>query len=108
MFIRPGPSHTPNSIAFVQKWADLSSTDKTENDQCHLQRLAMTNIANVCHLDPSRYINGHAWIPSVCHQTNTCVTRDQLKHASMVHANYVVGAETKMAALRQAGFWKID
>ena len=98
--------HTRQTINFVTEWARRAKSDQAHNDQCHFQQLAASrSVAHVCHLDPKEYANGHMWVPDICRASGTCLTPTELQNAKMVHANYIIGVDSKIAALKRAGYW---
>lgn len=96
--------NTARTVKFVSEWESRSRLDTKENDQCHFQRLVTkTALAKVCHLKPNEYVNGHMWVPTACR--STCLTAKELRAATMLHSNYLIGDDAKIAALKKAGYW---
>ncbi len=98
--------NTPETLKFVNEWARVSNCYINDNDQCHFQRLVTLGTgAKVCYLDKYLYANGHMWVPSACKRTE-CMTPSMLREAVVVHANYIVGNDAKVSALKSIGLWK--
>lgn len=98
--------NTQRARNFAYEWAARTHCDFSINDQCHFQRIATENtLAKVCSLDKRDYANGHMWVPSACRKYGTCLRKADLEKAAMIHANFVVGTNAKIAALKAAGFW---
>ena len=95
--------NTARSVKFVSEWGSRSRLSE-EYDQCHFQRLATEKtLAKVCHLEPKEFANGFMWVPQVC--KSKCLSTKELKAATVVHANYLVGDNAKISALKGAGYW---
>ena len=100
--------NTPQTVNFVLEWAKLSLCTKNVNEQCTFQRLATENsLAKVCSLDKNFYANGHRWVFSHCNKNKNCMTQLMIDNSTMIHANYLVGSESKISALKSIGLWSI-
>jgi hypothetical protein len=99
--------NTPETLQFVSEWAGMMSCNSKEyDDQCEFQRLVTRGTtAKVCHLDKVQYANGHMWVPSSCRR-GKCMTPEMIREAVVVHANYIVGNDAKVSALKSIGLWK--